>query len=186
MQLANIPGTNLPDTHGNRTAFSMIEPLLAAAGGLSLSQVAAVTGLEGSTIQNWVKRGWVSKPVRKKYDEIQLARILIISALRDCMQIEQIVQLMAYVNGSVEDRADDIIRESLLYNYLCEVVRRMSPEEGISLERARKLVHEQTADYKGPAPDSRSRLERAMTVMALSCQAGRIKSMADELLHELI
>lgn len=182
----NIPGTNLPDTHGNRTAFSMIEPLLAATGGLSLSQVAAVTGLEGSTIQNWVKRGWVSKPIRKKYDEIQLARILIISSLRDCMQIEQIVQLMAYINGSVEDRSDDIIQESRLYNYLCEVVRRMRPEEGISLQRVRRLVREQTEDYSGPAPDSKTRLERALTVMVLACEAGRIKNLADQLLHELI
>ncbi|MCI8361447.1 MAG: DUF1836 domain-containing protein [Clostridiales bacterium] len=182
----NIPGTNLPDTKGNRTAFSMIEPLLAAAGGLSLSQVAAVTGLEGSTIQNWVKRGWVSKPIQKKYDETQLARILIISSLRDCMQIEQIVQLMAYVNGLVEDRSDDIIKESQLYNYLCEVVRRLTPEEGISLDGVRRLVREQTEDYSGPAPDSRTRLERALTVMALACEAGRIKNLADQLFHELM
>lgn len=186
MQQTNIPGTNLPDTRGNRSAFSMIEPLLAATGGLSLSQVSAVTGLEGSTIQNWVKRGWVSKPVHKKYNEIQLARILIISALRDCMQIEQIARLMSYINGEVEDRADDIIRESQMYDYLCEVVRRMAPEEGVSLERTRRLVQEQTVDYKGPTADSRLRLERALTVMALACQAGRIKNLAEELLHELI
>ena len=186
MQPPYIPGTNLPDTHGNRSAFSMIEPLLTAAGGLQLSQVSAITGLEGSTIQNWVKRGWVSKPVQKKYDEVQLARILIISAVRDCIQMEQIAQLLSYVNGCVEDRSDDIIKESRLYDYLCEVVRRMKPEDGISLSGVRRLVREQTADYTGPAPDARIRLERALTVMVLACQAGRIKNLTEQLLHEVI
>ncbi|HIZ83779.1 MAG TPA: DUF1836 domain-containing protein [Firmicutes bacterium] len=185
MGLTYLPGTSLPDTSADRSAFSQMEPLLAATGGLSLSQVAAVTGLEGSTIQNWVKRGWVPKPVGKKYGETQLARILIISALRDCMQLEQIAKLLAYVNGQVEDRSDDIIGESQLYNYLCAIVRRMRPEEGLSLAKVRQLVGEETAGYSGPTPDAAGRLEKALTVMALACHAGRIKNLAEELLHEL-
>ena len=77
--METILGTTMPYTDDGAGAFSMILPLIAAAGGFTLSQVKAITGLEGSTIQNWVKRGWVSNPKGKKYDERQLPRILLIS-----------------------------------------------------------------------------------------------------------
>lgn len=59
--LDKLPGTVLnfsEQAEGN--AFSLIEPILTATGGITLSQLTAITGLQGSTIQNWIKRGWVS------------------------------------------------------------------------------------------------------------------------------
>ena len=41
---------------------------LFAANGLVLSQVLQLTGLSAHTVQNWVKRKFVSPPVGKKYD----------------------------------------------------------------------------------------------------------------------
>lgn len=186
MNAQNIPGTIMPDTDLNLGAFSLIETLLSAAGGLSLSQLKAITGLEGSTIQNWVKRGWVPKSPGKKYNELQLARILLISALRDTMRIDKIVKLIEYVNVFSEKQPGETIRESRIYNYLCEAMRHMTPSEGISLEQSRSMVHRLIADYEGPTPDSKNRLERALTVMVLYCQAGRIVSQADGLLSELV
>lgn len=55
-----IPGTTL--TFNNIVAdncFSLIAPLLTVTKGLTLAQVRELTGLETSTIQNWIKRGWV-------------------------------------------------------------------------------------------------------------------------------
>ena len=51
-------------------------PLIRATDGLTLSQVCTLSGLEPSTIQNWIKRGYVPHPVGKKYRERHLARIL--------------------------------------------------------------------------------------------------------------
>ena len=79
-----VPGTSIP-FDGN-SLFEKYRPLIEAADGLTLSQVCNLTGLEPSTIQNWVKRHFVSRPVAKKYRERQLARILLISSLRDCMK----------------------------------------------------------------------------------------------------
>ena len=73
-----IPGTSL-EYKGEGSMFSMLLPIIRAGDGLTLSQVCSITGLEPSTIQNWVKRGYVARPVKKKYRERQLARILMIS-----------------------------------------------------------------------------------------------------------
>ena len=78
-----IPGTTLKFSEQARdSAFSLIAPVLEATGGLTLSQLSKLTGLEGSTIQNWIKRGWISSTQGKKYSEKQVIRILLINMLR--------------------------------------------------------------------------------------------------------
>ena len=59
-----IPGTTVSYKEGNENnVYGLIEPVLKATGGLTLAQVRKITGLETTTIQNWVKRGWVMKAV---------------------------------------------------------------------------------------------------------------------------
>ena len=59
--LPYLPGTAIPFDHraGNDT-YALISPIITATGGVSLSQLSQITGLEGTTIQNWIKRGWVT------------------------------------------------------------------------------------------------------------------------------
>ena len=59
--------------------------------GVMLSQIKEISGIDGSTLQNWVKRGWIGNTVNKKYSKNQLARILIINMLRDTMHLEEII-----------------------------------------------------------------------------------------------
>ncbi len=60
------PGTAMAvSMQSGDSAFAAIEPILTATGGLTLAQVEGLTGLNGSTIQNWVKgagsrRRWAS------------------------------------------------------------------------------------------------------------------------------
>lgn len=118
-----LPGTLLErrQTDG-RGAYSLIQPILSLTKGLTLSQIRELTGLENSTVQNWVKRGWVANPKSKRYGERQVMRIILINALRASLQLDSIAQLMQYLNGSVEDVADDIISDGALYDYLCAIV----------------------------------------------------------------
>ena len=119
-----IPGTTLKFSEQARvSAFSVISPVLEATGGLTLSQLSKLTGLEGTTIQNWIKRGWVSATKSKKYSEKQVLRILLINMLRGAMKLDDIAGLMKYINGDVEDTSDDIIDDILLYNILCRITK---------------------------------------------------------------
>ena len=57
-----IPGTTLEAEREQADRTGERFEALFSAGGLTLSQVASVTGLEPYTIQNWVKRGFLPPP----------------------------------------------------------------------------------------------------------------------------
>lgn len=183
-----IPGTTLP-LPADRTvsAFSVLEPVFAVSGGgLSLSQITEMTGLSATTIQNWVKRGWVSKPVNKKYGELQVARILLINLLRPAMQLERIAALLAYINGSVDSRADDIIPEMALYNMVCAAILEMESLRELRHESVIALIGAQLEGYEGPVPDAKERLTDALTVMLLNCAAATLMQQADAIYRRVV
>ena len=169
--------------------FSKIEMLLEATGGLSLSQVCAVTGLEGSTIQNWVKRGWVAHPIGKRYEEVHIARILIINALKECIKLEHIALLMSYINSTAQGEGGDIIKESELFNYLGEALKRMGQANDHSRGGVEMVAEAVIKDYKGPKPDSRVRIRKALSLMIYACVCTDVKrrteAMMEQILHEL-
>ena len=184
----NLPGTTLPLPEGQQDAlFTVLDPIFAVSpGGLLLSQVTELTGLGAATIQNWVKRGLVSNPVGKRYGELHVARILLINLLRPAMKLESIAALLRYVNGSVDDRTDDIIPETQLYSLLCSVLTRLEPQDSIiTHESIITLIGAQLEGYEGPVADAKERLENAMRIMVLNIAASRLMQQADALFSHL-
>lgn len=177
MPQGKIPGSVLP-YDGQPGMFSLFRPLIRATDGLTLSQVCAITGLEPSAVQNWVKRGFVARPIQKKYRERQLARILLICALRDCMQIDRIGALMAMVNGSANDESDDIVPEDQLYDYLCACVGDPADDRRTPAEIP-AVVASVLKTYRAPSPAAAQRLEQALTVMVYAYTAGQLKQEAE-------
>ena len=171
-----IPGTTLSFSE-NGGMFSRFIPLIEATNGLSLSQVCSITGLEPSTVQNWVKRKFVARPVNKKYRERQLARILLISSLRDAMKIESIGELMAMVNGDANDESDDIISEDRLYDYFCNAVSKAG--SSLSNQEIERLISEAVRDYCPPSEEAGERLKKALAVMVYAYIAAEYKRKAE-------
>lgn len=183
-----IPGTNLSLPDDKRwEAFSVLEPVFSlSGGGLLLSQITEMTGLSASTIQNWVKRGWVENPVNKRYDEHRVARILIIHLLRPTMQLEKIVCLMTYINGRVDDRSDDIIPDPELFDMLCGAILALSDDDSISAAGIRQLVEQTVSGYVEPFPGARPRLMKAITLMLMNVAAAELMQRAGQMYDELI
>ena len=111
-----LPGTVLRVDSDSPAAAEETLSAMFLTGGLVLSQVTQITGLEPYIVQNWVRRGFVTAPKLRKYTRRQLSRILIINALKGALPIEQICQLLTYVNGTLDDDEDDIIDDTQLYN----------------------------------------------------------------------
>ncbi|MCB6364623.1 DUF1836 domain-containing protein [Intestinibacillus massiliensis] len=177
-----IPGTTLPYPRGAESAFSVILPLITVAGGLSLSQVSAITGLEGSTVQNWVKRRWVPKPVDKKYGLAHLPRILLIGALRDNLQIEQIVALISYATAPV-GTGTVAMTEAGLYDCLCAAVRGLPLSgDGILDTRVRALAQARC----GNDGMLQKRLEETLSAMSMLYIAGVIKRRALDQINQFL
>ena len=88
-----LPGTVLRVDSDKPEAAEEILSAMFLTGGLVLSQVTQVTGLEPYIVQNWVRRGFLSAPKQRKYTRRQLSRVLIINALKSALPIDQIGQL---------------------------------------------------------------------------------------------
>ncbi len=181
-----IPGTVLPAENGTGPAGSgFLTGIFSVTSGLMLSQIREITGLDAPALQNWIKRGWVSSPVGKRYNIDQVARILIINMLRDTLKLEQIAFLMSYINGRVEDRSDDIIPESVLYETICCIIERCEACGLGSKDNLRKLIVDCTGDYNEVIPGSTVRLRKALEVIILAYESAQIKLGAESLLETI-
>ena len=171
-----IPGTTMKFSEQAReSAFSLISPVLEATGGLTLSQLSKLTGLEGTTIQNWIKRGWVSATKGKKYSEKQILRILLINMLRKAMKLEDIANLMRYINGDVEDTSDDIVEEVLLYDMLCRIIFTAEDEGAFDSDRIKSLVAREVAENTKEIADD-EKMKKAMFVMVMGYRSGFLRT----------
>lgn len=178
--LQNVPGTVLPWTEGlQQNAFAVLSPVLAVTKGFTLSQLRELTGLEGSTIQNWVKRGWVENPTGKRYGEAQIVRIVIINMLRNSIQLEKIIALMTYINGRVDDRSDDIIPDRELFSLLCSVIFEADRMHSTDREVIASIIDSRMANYRVPNAQAGEKLRRAVLCMVLGFIASEIKKQAD-------
>ena len=152
-------------------------------GGITLSQVTALTGLEAHTVQNWVKRGFLTSPVGKRYTLRQLCRILNVNMLRAAMPIEQICQLLAYVNGDLSDESDDLIDDSQLYFMFAKLAARI--KELYAPEAAEKLLSEYLADYHEPVPGAGERVKTVLRIMLTAWLAARMMQETEKMLSEI-
>ena len=178
-----IPGTTL-EYNENGGMFSALLPLIRATNGLTLSQVCAITSLEASTIQNWVKRKYVASPVNKKYYERQLARILLISELRDAMPLDSIGELLGMINGSADDESDDIISEDALYDCFCEVITG-GVGQLLSFEEVPQLTKNAVEKIELPNERAYEILTSALEVMAYAHISAEYKRLANSKLNEM-
>ena len=178
-----IPGTTLEGLRSNADRTDGLFQSMFLAGGLTLSQVASVTGLEPYTIQNWVKRGFLSAPRNKRYDMEQVCRIININLLKGTLPLEQICRLMAYLNGDLTDESDDLVDDTMLYFLFVRLAARARYLGGDkSWDDA---LAEVTADYVEPIPGAREKLIKVLKIMLTAWVAGRIKAEAEQMIAEL-
>jgi len=182
-----IPGTILKRKDmGDVTGLEFLKKIFFISSGVMLSQIREISGIDGSTLQNWTKRGWVANAQLKRYGVDQVAHIFLINMLRSCMQLDRIAWLLHYVNGSVEDRSDDIITASALYDSICMTLDYLDTEEGCTLEAIRPAIERAVADYVEPVEGARVRLTNALEIIVGSYCASLIKQSADAKIKELI
>ncbi|MDE6426062.1 MAG: DUF1836 domain-containing protein [Ruminococcus sp.] len=180
-----IPGTTLKfNEQAREEAFSIISPVLEATGGLTLSQLCKLTGLTGSTIQNWIKRGWVAATHGKKYSRKQVLRILLINMLRNSMKLEDIARLMEYVNGDVEDTSDDIIDDDVWYNILCRIIFTAEDEGAFDASTVKKLISRELSQctHEIHIRSDEYKLHNAMFIMVMGYRSSCLKNEMEKVL----
>lgn len=180
-----LPGTTVQaDLTRPDAAGALLSPLFLA-GGLVLSQVAQLTGLEPHMIQNWVRRGFVAPPQHKRYTRRQFSRIVLINMLKDCLQLDKICTLLSYVNGHLDDESDDLIDDWQLYCYAVRVIGQTQGHPMAGEETLAAWCRAALEDYQEPAPGARARVEQCLRVILTAWLAGQLKQEADAMLARL-
>ncbi len=178
-----IPGTVVDRSKMNGAAGeSFLDKVFYITEGIMLTQVREITGIDGTTLQNWLKRGWVASPKGKYYSKEHLARILLIAMMRDTMQLGRIAQVLQYINGKVGDVSDDIIPESVLYDYVCRVVDVLADGESAGLNDLDDAVSKVLTGYEERFGGARKRLMRGISVIVTAYYASLVKNHAEAMI----
>ena len=178
-----IPGTTLEGQRSDADRTNGLFQSMFLAGGLTLSQVASITGLEPYTIQNWVKRGFLSPPRHKRYDMEQVCRLINMNILKGTMPLEQIIKLMAYLNGDLADETDDLVDDTMLFFLFVKLAARARYIGGTKAWD--DALVEITEDYREPVPGAREKLIKVLKIMLTIWCANRLKLQAEQMLAEL-
>ena len=178
------PGTTIETCSICKNSSKILFEGIFAAGGITMSQVSNMTGLEPYLIQNWVKRKFLSSPVKKLYSSEQFARILIINMLRDSLQIEAICNLIDVIVGEPQNKSDDLIGDEDLYhryvNMIAEWDFDLSNKADI-LKRAELA----TEDFQEKSCGDRQKLIRILQVMFYAHASSKLRDTAREILSTL-
>lgn len=179
LKTGTIPGTILSaDKLGGVTGKDFIDKVFYVTDGIMLSQIREITGIDGTTLQNWVKRGWVDKPVNKTYSREQLARILLLSMMRDTLELSEILALLSYISGENE------IDGCGLYDCVCRVLSAVS-ESGGGMGGLDEIVITTLTDYDLPT-ETKKRVLVGVRIIVVSYYASTMKSTAGYMLSAVL
>lgn len=182
-----IPGTILKKADmGDSTGLEFLNKIFYITDGIMVGEIRSISGLDTSTLQNWVKRHWIVNSKLKRYDIDQVARILIINMLRSCMQLDHIAFLIRYINGNVDCEGDDIIRDSVLYDYICRIINKLTEKDTVPEQKVKQYIDEVIADYEEKVSGARKRLQKAMEIIIVTYYASLMKRRADIMLEQLM
>lgn len=178
-----IPGTVLSIQKEDAQYIEQQFSSMFLGGGIVLSQVSAITGLEAYTVQNWVKRELLPPPEHKRYNMNQLCRIITINMLKSALPMEKIIGLISYVNGELDDTDDDMIDDAKLYFLFVHLAVRAT--DGITHEQWEKYIAQELTTYREPVPGVRERVEKVLRIMLVVWSAAKLQKQAEEMLATL-
>lgn len=180
----NFPGTTIEVSKLEKNCSKMLFDGIFATGGITLSQVSVMTGLEPYIIQNWVRRGFLTPPQKRVYSRQQFARIAIINMLKESLQLDKICKLVEMIGGDPNDPSDDLISDNLLYHMYVD----MLAENDINVldEKTVSLATEKAAgQINERQPGDKKILAQILQIMLYAHTASQIRSRAEQQLLAL-
>jgi DNA-binding transcriptional MerR regulator len=161
-----LPGTQIRlDSQVGPDYRSTLTGAFAITGGVYLSQISDMIGVSGVTLQNWVKRGYVSSPVNKRYTLRQTARIILIALLRHALSLDDIVTLLSAINRNLADEGDDLIDDTELYLYFCDLAYHLEPSDLFDPQAIQQTIARTTRNYTEKETGAHAKLNDVLQIM---------------------
>lgn len=182
--MTTFPGTTVEVSEIKKGSSKMLFDGIFATGGITLSQVSIMTGLEPYVIQNWVKRGFISSPKNRMYSREQFAGIIIINMLKESLQIDKICGLIKVLEGPTDSELDNLIKNNELYHMYVDMIsdKNLILYDEKSIHNAAYAV---TGEYLEKVPGGREQLIKVLVVMYFAHCAALLRKSAEETLSVL-
>ncbi len=180
----HYPGTTIEVSELSHGCSRALFDGIFATGGITLSQVCLMTGLEPYIVQNWVKRGFLTSPKKRVYSRGQFARIIIINMLKESLQIEKICGFIKIIGGVLDDDSDDLISDDELYHRYVD----MLSDESIDMREPESVLLAAEKIARGfceNSPGENKKLVRILQVMLYAHFASGLRASANEILSSL-
>ena len=179
-----FPGTTIEVTKLEKGASRTLFDGIFATGGITLSQVCVMTGLEYYLVQNWVKRGFLSSPKKRVYSRAQFARIIIINMLRESLHIERISNLIKVIGGALDKADDDLISDDELYHVYVDMIAdgTLDVTDGKSVRAAAEKA---TEGFESRIPGAKDKLIKILEAMLYAHSAAKLREASEEILSSL-
>jgi hypothetical protein len=107
-----------------------------------------------------------------------------INTLKGALPMEQVCNLLSYVNGRLDDESDDIIDDSDLYLYyiaaVCSIERPVADEEYVESH-----VERVVGNFAEPFPGAKKRIIKVLLVMINAYHAEILRKRAQDILATL-
>ena len=178
-----IPGTTITAPREDAQRIDEQFQSMFLAGGIVLSQVTNITGLDPYMVQNWVKRGFLSAPKQKRYSLNQLCRIININMLKGVLPMERICGLLSYINGELDDDSDDLIDDAKLYFLFVKLAARARNMD--TPDQWQEAMEQLMAEYQEPFPGAAARIANVLRVMVTAWLACRMRQEAEKMLDAM-
>ncbi len=179
-----FPGTTIEVSKIEKGCSRQLFDGIFATGGITLSQVSIMTGLEPYIIQNWVKRGFVEPPKNRVYSRRQFARAVIINMLKEALKLENICSLIHIIGGDTADTSDDLILDDELYHRYVDMLSQseINLSDPVSIATAAATAAEEIEEK---IPGTRKKLATILQVMLYAHSASQLRASAEEMLGSL-
>ena len=176
---ATFPGTTVETLTFEKGSSRVLFDGIFATGGITLSQLSIMTGLEPYMIQNWIKRGFLAPPVKRVYGRQHFARAIIINMLREVLQLEQICELIRAMSFGDTDIGDDE-----LYHAYVDMLAE-SETDMLHMQADSAALEGVVNAYTGLDAGAKKRLARILQVMLNAHTAAKFRFAAEEILATL-
>jgi DNA-binding transcriptional MerR regulator len=184
VSVKTLPGTTIVTDVVNRKKAEEVFSHIFAGGNIYSSQVTAITGIEQHSVQNWVARGFVSRPINKQYSKRQLCRLIIINMLGTVFKIGDITEMLSSVNGNLSDENDDLIPDDILYICFCELCG-LNEGECIA-ERVESTSLSVTEELASLTPDNRKKVAGILRTMFYAYRSAEMNKIAHDMFYSIM
>jgi hypothetical protein len=106
--------------------------------------------------------------------------------MRSSMMLEKIDYILHYINGNIEDKSDDIISETELYGYICDIYDEFTDSGLHKVEDLRVVIDKITKEkYTEPFEGAKTRLDKALEIILVAYFASNAAALANILFNAL-